>query len=52
MEQKKYPVEQFKMKFIKPTLYRECVTRLTKYSPNARSYFSNHISLLHFCVNI
>ena len=27
MERKKYPVEQFKMKFVKPTLDREYATR-------------------------
>ena len=38
MEQKKYSVEQFKMKFVKPTLDREYVTRFTQYSHKARSF--------------
>ena len=48
MEKKKYSVEQFKRKFVKPTPDRECVTIFMQYSQNARSYFSNHISPLHF----
>ena len=39
MEQKKYPIEQFKIKIVKPTLDRECVTRFMQYSHNARRFF-------------
>ena len=48
IEQKKYPVEQFKIKFVKPTLDRECVSRITQCSHNVRKYFSTHIWPLHF----
>ena len=31
MEQNKYSMEHFKMKFFKPTLDRECITKFTEY---------------------
>ena len=48
MEEKKYPMEQFKIKIVKPTPDHECVTRFAQYYHNEHRYFFKS----HFAVSL